>query len=49
MESPGVLLEAAVSQIRVNQDAQEQHKILNGHLDAGMKDSISLGLPYSLF
>ena len=37
MESPRVLLEAAVSQIRVNQDAQEQHKILHGHLDAGYR------------
>ena len=49
MESSGVLLAEAVSQIRFNQDAQEQHKILHGHFDAGMKDSISLSLPYSLF
>ena len=49
MESPGILLEADVPQIRVDQDAQEQHKILHGHHNAGMNHSISLSLTFSLF
>ena len=44
MESPGILLEADVPQIRVDQDAEEQHKILHGHCDTGMSHSISLSL-----
>ena len=42
MESPDILLEAAVPQIRVDKDAEEQHKILHGHSDAGMSHTISL-------
>ena len=47
MESLGVLLEAAVPQIRVNQDAEEQHKILHGYFDAGMNYTTILNLSLS--
>ena len=42
MEPHLILLEAAFPQVRVDQDAEKQHKILRGHSDAGMSDTISL-------